>query len=58
MSLGSDSKLRRKDRDGSILEWDKAKASIRTPLIPKSYLEIEKAASEIWDEHSNNNLLN
>jgi cytidine deaminase len=51
MSLGSGSKLRRKDRDGSIVEWDKAKASIRTPLIPKSYLEIEKAASEIWDEH-------
>ncbi len=58
MSLGSGSKLRRKDKNGSTLEWDKATASIRTPLIPKSYLEIEKAASEIWDEHSNNNLLN
>ena len=55
MSLGSGSKLRRKDKNGSTLEWDKATASIRTPLIPKSYREIEKAASEIWDERSNNN---
>lgn len=50
MSLGSGSKLRRKNKDGSTLNWDKVTASIRTPLIPKSYLEIEKAASEIWDE--------
>lgn len=52
MSLGGGSKLRRKDKEGSILDWDKARAPIRTPLIPKSYLEIEKAASEIWDECS------
>ncbi|SER30506.1 Deoxycytidylate deaminase [Nitrosomonas sp. Nm51] len=52
MSLGAGSKLRRKDKEGSILDWDKAKAPIRTPLIPKSYLEIEQAASEIWDKSS------
>jgi cytidine deaminase len=52
MSLGGGSKLRRKDKEGSILDWDKARAPIRTPLIPKSYLEIEKAASEIWDKCS------
>lgn len=52
MSLGSGSKLLRKNKDGSIVDWDKASAPIRTPLIPKSYLEIEKAAVEIWNEHS------
>lgn len=50
MSLGSGSKLRRKDKTGSILDWDKANAPIRTPLLPKSYLEIEQAATEMWDE--------
>lgn len=50
MSLGSGSKLRRKDKSGSILDWDKANAPIRTPLLSKSYLEIERAATEMWDE--------
>ena len=31
---------------------EKENAAIRTPLIPRSYLEIEKAASDIWDEQS------
>lgn len=51
MSLGSGSKLRRKDKNGSTLDWDKTTAAIRTPLIPKSYIEIEKAAAEIWKEN-------
>lgn len=51
MSLGAGSKLRRKDKSGKILEWDKATAPIRTPLIQKSYLEIESAAAEIWKEN-------
>ena len=52
MSLGAGSKLRRKDKDGSTLDWDKSIAPIRTPLIGKSYLEIENAASNMWDEYS------
>lgn len=52
MSLGSGSKLRRKNKDGSTVDWDKANAPIRTPLIPKSYIEIEAAAVEIWRENS------
>lgn len=52
MSLGAGSKLRRKDREGSTLDWDKATAPIRTPLIPRSYIEIEEAASKIWEEHA------
>ena len=50
MSLGSGSKLRRKDKVGNILDWDKSSAPIRTPLIPKSYLDIESAAADMWDE--------
>ncbi|WP_175422712.1 anti-phage dCTP deaminase [Vibrio parahaemolyticus] len=54
MSLGGGSKLRRKDKNGNTLEWDKSSAPIRTPLIEKSYLDIERAAVEIWDEYSEN----
>ena len=50
MNLGAGSKLKRKDKEGSTIEWDKASAPIRTPLIPKSYIEIEQAAAEIWKE--------
>lgn len=50
MSLGSGSKLRRKDKNGATIEWDKASAPIRTPLLTKSYLEIEQEASAMWDE--------
>ncbi|MNF68653.1 tRNA-specific adenosine deaminase [compost metagenome] len=49
MSLGGGAKLKRKDKGGSVLEWDKTKAPIRSPLVPKSYKEIESAASELWD---------
>ncbi|WP_166419829.1 anti-phage dCTP deaminase [Pseudoalteromonas sp. Z1A8] len=52
MSLGAGSKLKRKDKKGSTLVWDKSNAPIRTPLIPKSYIEIEQAAAEIWEEYS------
>ena len=48
MTLGSGSKLRRKDKDGCTVEWSKETATIRTPLLPKSYLDIEKAAVAIW----------
>ena len=50
MSLGSGSKLKRKNKDGTTLDWDKSTAPIRTPLLTKSYLEIEQAAIEIWME--------
>ena len=50
MSLGSGSKLRRKDKEGNTLDWSKDDATVRTPLLPKSYRDIEKAASEIWGQ--------
>lgn len=48
MSLGSGSKVKRKDKDGNTVEWKKETAVARTPLLPKSYLDIEQAAFEIW----------
>jgi deoxycytidylate deaminase len=48
ISLGAGSKIKRKDKNGYILEWDKNNAPARTPLLPRSYLDVEGAASEIW----------
>ncbi|MBS1161351.1 MAG: cytidine deaminase [Proteobacteria bacterium] len=50
MSLGGGSKLKRKDKQGDTVEWSKESAVARTPLLPKSYLEVETAASGIWRE--------
>jgi cytidine deaminase len=50
MSLGGGSKLKRKDKQGDTVEWKKESAVARTPLLPKSYLEVESAASNIWQE--------
>lgn len=49
MSLGVGAKLKRKQKDGSILDWQKESASIRTPLINDSYLELEEKATLIWE---------
>lgn len=54
MSLGGGSKLHRKDKNGNTLEWDKSNAPIRTPLMEKSYLDIERVAAEMWAEYSKN----
>jgi hypothetical protein len=48
MSLGGGSKLKRKDKQGATVEWKKDSAGARTPLLPKSYLEVESAASDLW----------
>lgn len=50
MSLGGGSKLKRKDKHGDTVEWSKGNAVARTPLLPKSYLEVEAAASGMWRE--------
>ena len=49
MSFGAGNKLKRKNRNGSTLAWDKDKARIRVAMIPKSYLEIEETASSIFE---------
>lgn len=48
MTLGRGSKIKRKDKDGKVLNWEIPSSGIRTPLISSSYLEVEKAAIEIW----------
>jgi len=50
LSLGGGSKLKRKDKQGDTVEWNKENAVARTPLLPKSYLDVESAASDIWQE--------
>ena len=52
LSLGGGSKLKRKDRQGNTIEWSKDSAVARTSLLPKSYLEVERAASGLWVEAS------
>ena len=50
MSLGTGNKLKRKNKDGNTLIWDKNSAKLRVALLPKSYLEIEDAAASVFDE--------
>ena len=52
MSLGGGSKLKRKDKQGVTVVWSKDNAVARTALLPKSYLEVESAASVLWQEGS------
>jgi cytidine deaminase len=55
MSLGGGSKLKRKDKQGNTVEWTKESAVARTPLLPKSYLEVENTASGLWQETKKGN---
>jgi len=48
MNLGAGNKLKRKNTDGSTVDWDKDNATIRVALLPKSYLEVEDDASKIF----------
>ncbi len=48
LSLGGGSKLKRKNKQGDTVEWAKESAVARTPLLPKSYLEVEAAAVTVW----------
>jgi cytidine deaminase len=48
MALGAGAKLKRKDKEGATVEWRKESAVARTPLLPRSYLDVERAASDMW----------
>ncbi len=52
MNLGAGNKLRRKNKDGSTVSWEKQNAKLRVALLPVSYCDIEKAAAEIYDDTS------
>lgn len=49
MGSGAGSKLKRKNKDGTIIEWDKDKTKLRVTLLPESYLEIEKSAIKLYE---------
>jgi deoxycytidylate deaminase len=49
MNLGTGNKLKRKDKDGSTIEWKKSEAKIRVALLPESYRQIETDAATIYD---------
>ena len=48
MALGAGGKLKRKDETGNILEWDKSTTSLRVPLLPCSYQDVETAAADLY----------
>lgn len=50
MNLGTGSKLKRKSKEGDILDWDIKDAVLRTPISPKSYIDREADAIKKWDE--------
>jgi len=52
MNLGTGNKLKRKNKDGSTLDWDKTTARIRVALLPESYLQVEGAATNIFNEQT------
>lgn len=54
MNLGSGSKLKRKNKDGSIIDWDKTKAKTRVPLLPISYLDVEAKAAVFFKAETSN----
>lgn len=50
MNLGAGNKLRRKNKDGSTVSWEKKDAQLRVSLLPASYRDIEDAASRLYSE--------
>jgi deoxycytidylate deaminase len=48
MSLGTGARLRRKKKDGTVVDWSKEASRPRVLLVPSSYLEIEDASSAIY----------
>ena len=53
MTLGMGSKLKRKNKvTGKALNWSADSSQIRTPLLTKSYLEIEDDVASMWDSRS------
>lgn len=49
MNLGAGNKLKRKNKDGSTLEWKRTDAKIRVALLPESYRQVEKAAASMFE---------
>ena len=54
MNLGVGNKLKRKNKDGIAVSWAREEAHPRVALLPKSYLEIEEAAIEVFNKRVRN----
>ena len=50
MSHGMGRKLKRKDRDGNVLNWSPQNKSLRFGLTPASYLDQETIATKIYEK--------
>jgi deoxycytidylate deaminase len=50
MSAGVGSKLKRKNKDGTVIDWDKDSAKLRVTLLPESYLEVEKSTISLYNK--------
>ncbi|MBM9515253.1 anti-phage dCTP deaminase [Desulfogranum marinum] len=50
MNLGIGNKLKRKNKDGSTVDWEIGSARPRVALLPKSYLDIENSAADTFDK--------
>jgi deoxycytidylate deaminase len=48
MSLGAGSKLKRKNPDGSTVDWEPETASLRIPVLPAAYKESEAEAETLF----------
>ena len=48
MSLGAGSKLKRKERDGSIVDWKPENARVRIPMLPMAYRDSETEAESLF----------
>jgi deoxycytidylate deaminase len=49
MNLGTGNKLKRKDKSGNTLDWSQKNSNLRVALLPKSYLDVEDTAQQIFD---------
>jgi deoxycytidylate deaminase len=48
MNLGLGSKLKRKDKEGSTIDWTIESGKPRVPLVPSSYLDLESTAANLY----------
>lgn len=49
MNLGSGNKLRRKNKDGSTVSWERENARLRVALLPASYRDVEATAADAYE---------
>lgn len=50
MNLGVGNKLRRKNSDGTAVNWEQSNALPRVALLPESYRDVERSAATLFDK--------